>query len=120
MRGIAILLVALALPAQAQDRDALYSGNGYYSTCAQPNGPLIKGACLGYIIGLSDYAVLHRQLGGPGAPCFNLPGNSNYQQYQDIFLEYLRRNPAERHKLTVILFTNALTAAFPCSFSPSR
>lgn len=35
-------------------------------------------------------------------------------QYRDVFVKFLRENPAKRHELGIYLFHQAMAQAFPC------
>lgn len=118
MRWFSAFLLAMLCgfsrqPALANS-DALFSGNGYYKTCEKPS-PQMNALCLGYTMAVVDYAFLLIMQKSPAAPCMELPQNTNYVQWQDIFIDYLRRNPGERHMHSIYLFIQAMERTFPCA-----
>lgn len=108
-----LLIALLSLPASAQEIP-LYSGNGFLARCDRPDN-FNATLCMGYVIGMTDYALRARHLGFQVGPCFQTPAHgTSYQQWYDIFLDYLRKNPASRHGHSAELFILAASAAFPC------
>lgn len=104
----------------AQESKSLFVGDNFFNRCSRADN-FDAALCMGYLFGMTDSAMRLRQI-GPGDPhyCFQPPQQTSYQQWYDIFIAYLRANPAIRHHHTVDLYLAALAQAFPCSGSPSQ
>lgn len=118
----ALCVIAFAHSSAAQESKALVVGDTFFNRCARPDN-FDSALCMGYLIGMSDSAMRLRLIGsGDPRYCFKPPQQTSYQQWYDIFIAYLRANPALRHHHTVDLYMAALAEAFPCSApsSPSQ
>ncbi|MCW0220656.1 MAG: Rap1a/Tai family immunity protein [Prosthecobacter sp.] len=95
------------------------TGNEFSSKCAvrdQPDGALLHiGVCLGYTMGLSDGLSL-LQLGKPDRwTPICIPEGVNIGQKRDVILDYIAKNPANRHEMISMLAIMAWRSAWPCS-----
>ncbi|WP_208347863.1 Rap1a/Tai family immunity protein [Pseudaestuariivita rosea] len=105
-------------------------GNTILDFCSSSNlGD--NGFCFGYVFGVNDggmYTALNvvQQADGGQEPLQNTvqdlttvlgyctPNTVAAQQMVDVFVSYLEDNPQVRHRPAQILFTQAMTEAFPC------
>lgn len=86
--------------------------------------------CYGYILGANDggmYTALsvlsqtnNRDLLSTledisSALGYCTPNTATSEQVVDVVVSYLRENPEVRHKPAQVLFTDAMTEAFPCT-----
>ena len=114
--------IGFALPASGQNKAyAMQTGNDALAACTSVNddqrtGDIMLGvACLSWINGAVQ-ASDPRDWSFPEKPVYCTPqsGGSN-GQYKDVFVAYLRNNPAKRHLPAIFLFHQAMAGAFPCS-----
>lgn len=127
MKIIKGALVALALNMQAsafaQDKPhvlfASMTGNEFLAKCNSPaknpeatafNG----GACLGYVIGISDGLAMTQIKIPDGFDPICIPPAASLEQKRDVVIEYIKRNPAIRHEQIGLLTIKAWRNAWHC------
>ena len=73
--------------------------------------------CLSWVNGAVQGAAITFSL-EKEKPSYCTPddGGSN-QQYAEVFLKFLRDNPAKRHLPAIYLFHQAMAEAFPCNYA---
>lgn len=128
------IVVALSLAASAASAVELplrtfYSGNDIYGFCQHD-----RGSAFTYVAGLYDQAahasllIDHFRYSGNRTPQrdaevdFQLrsivgyctPPHATLKQITDVFCKYLKDSPEKRDGLPSILFSDALTQAWPC------
>jgi hypothetical protein len=122
---IAVLIFVWPQLANAQNLD----GNTVLSAC-DSNDITQVAFCAGYGIGLlegmrSGLATLYvrAEMGGGSADVnsfvdqvlgFCIPAEVENGQIKDVYVKFLRDNPATRHESARILFLQAMLGAFPC------
>ena len=72
--------------------------------------------CVGYISGASQglasiLAITSRQ---KKMALICIPTKVTTGQKQDIFIQYLKNNPKDRHKMAFLLFVGSMKEAYPC------
>jgi hypothetical protein len=72
--------------------------------------------CLGYIDGVAD--ALDKNIINGYKAC--VPDGVTAGQLQDVVVQYLRLNPADRHFLAFGLVADAISKAFPCRRQSAR
>jgi len=70
-------------------------------------------ACVNYMVGLEQMAEFYMRAAAEG-PRWCVRNGVNAGQALDIMLRYLERYPMVRDRPTVVLYTLAMTDAFPC------
>ncbi|WP_143220690.1 MULTISPECIES: Rap1a/Tai family immunity protein [unclassified Achromobacter] len=97
------------------------TGNYWYDKCSNPAN---LNYCIGYIHGLVDGypdGVLSLGIAAktPDIPmsvmtpyCF--PNGVTYRQIADVFVDYMRKRPQERHMMAAHLFNLSVAQSFPC------
>ena len=113
MRGwrrlaVAILLLALTVPASAQDRNsANYLLPGCKSWLDRGTKPLApdEAFCAGFVIGLGY---------GVGGNHFCPPNGATNNQAVAVVVKYIEARPERMHEPFHTLALEALTAAWPC------
>ena len=107
---------------------SFFTGNDIYGWCQHD-----KEMAQGYTAGLFDSAAHAAAVIADTRNFGNMPKNdaqvdfaltrvvgycsphgATLEQVTDVFCAYLREKPAERHSLPPILFSEALTKAWPC------
>jgi hypothetical protein len=108
---LASLLAAssTALPVPAQTVPAFMTGNDLLAKCE--GAPQYRFQCIGYITGVADSFEVLRALYGVGH-C--VPRQLVEQQLQDVVVNALRANPAQRHLAAAQLVTDAIANAWHC------
>jgi hypothetical protein len=104
---VLLLLAALPRPAAA----GFFSGNEIYESCNAPSNTAGEGTCIGFVAGVagaSQFFFLDR----PGRFC--MPSSVTLGQLKDVFLKYLRENPARRNQDGSLLVILAIQEAWPC------
>lgn len=106
---IAWLLVAYSARAE------FFDGNRFYAQCEHSEAidALHLGQCVGYIQGIADGIMESEALGKVGVFC--LPPTSTNQQILEVFIDYLKKHPSERHLGAHLLAYGSLLEAFPCA-----
>jgi hypothetical protein len=115
--------VASAAGAVELPRYAFYNGNDVYGFCQYD-----RVVAFAYIAGLYDEAghaamVIDDSRHSRAAADFQLkrivgyctPRDATVEQVADVFCKYLKDSPEKRDGLPPILFSEALTKAWPCS-----
>ena len=102
--AVAILLVALTMPASAED---INSANYILPGCKGSLGTQMweQGRCAGFIEGLGY---------GVGGRDFCLPKGVTTVQSVAVVIRYIEARPQRMHQHFGKLATEALTAAWPC------
>ena len=109
-----ILLAVLAVEARAETDTQ--SGN-YWSGLCSSNSSYDQGACIGFVIGLTglgdeafdfDGEKVFKKMG------ICIPTGATNGQARDIFVQYMARNPGERHQPAPKLLVRALQETYPC------
>ncbi len=99
------------------------TGNQLYSRCEDRDHAVDEAYCNAYVTGVVDganfmSAVAKRRLGMEAGETqglgYCMPSGVEYQQITDIVTQYLRDNPARRHKLAQLLIMFSLRDAYPC------
>lgn len=117
-----LILISLAAvsPLHAQNKAyGMQTGNDALVACeaaeARSQDFTLGIACLSWINGAVQ-AAEPDDVPRPYKPVYCTPqsGGSN-GQYKDIFVKFLRSNPAKRHLPAIFLFHQAMAEAFPCS-----
>ncbi len=105
------LLLCVSSPVFAQNTGAFGTGNLFQETCGKArNASNVRTAmCVGYIQGVREAGILLQQ------KSYCAPGGATNSQFYDVLLEYLQKNPADRHLPTVLLLTLSAQEAWPCS-----
>ncbi|NOC85614.1 MULTISPECIES: Rap1a/Tai family immunity protein [unclassified Ruegeria] len=121
---LATILTSSAGVVSAQSLD----GNALWEVCSSTVRS-DEAFCSGYVFGVNDggmYTALAAQQNVEGSSLqetmravtdvlgYCTPNTVNSVQMVDVFVAYLKENPELRHIPAQILFTNALTEAFPC------
>ena len=125
MRLLATVIVWVfgSIAAWAQSID----GNALMEMC-EGSSEAESAFCWGYVFGANDggmytaLEVLQKTNDGKVPSTAEISSLLGYctpnavtsQQMVDIFVSYLRENPERRHQPAQVLFTNAMTDAFPC------
>lgn len=87
------------------------SGNDLWEVCSEDTGQ--GSACNSYVAGVLDtYAAFETLL---DAPTYCVPDRATYVQATDVVVEYLRRNPGQRHQVGVLLVLTAVREGFQCT-----
>lgn len=110
----------LALAQEPHDVDFAKSGNDFLRICDAPNPEAsVRGACLGYVIGVMDGFYLNFELNAKSlkwAPvhifCFR-PEVTNGQKFR-VALQYIKTHPEGSDQSADQLIFLATVAAFPC------
>lgn len=107
----------IPLPAKAEAlNENLNMGYGKdaLATCSSnkisPDGYV----CLAWINGAAQVAAFSISVEVVEAPSYCAPDMGTTGQYRDIFVKFLRENPAKRHLPAMFLFHQAMAEAFPC------
>jgi hypothetical protein len=110
---IAGLLLAVSCGSYADVKEN--TGNKLLTLCGD------RGICMMYLQGFSEGMMLFPSLAGIPAETnlsdvygYCIPKGVSNEQVTDVFIKYLKDNPAERHKPAAILALLSLRAAFPC------
>lgn len=121
------VVTALALGPVSAASQSL-DGNALLEACGG-SGEWAEAFCYGYIFGLNEggmYTALAAQQDVEGSTIqetmkavtdllgYCTPNTVNSLQLTDVFLAYLRDHPELRHLPAQLLFTDAMTEAFPC------
>jgi hypothetical protein len=86
-------------------------GNALYSCCAVPTkDETATSICIGYVDAIADVMAANAINGFSAC----IPLTVRNPQLLDVVNQYLRANPAERHRAAAGLVAAALSAAFPC------
>ncbi|WP_196245771.1 Rap1a/Tai family immunity protein [Bordetella hinzii] len=122
-------LICTGLPTIAASSDLDNTGNQWLTNC-QSQAPMSIGLCYGFISGVTNayklgsaftyLKVVNKTRGVPklnadeflSAWC--LPEKATAGQVRDVFVKFLRENPARRAESGDALLTQALESAFPC------
>ena len=119
--------IALALGPESAASQSL-DGNALFEACGGSE-EWAEAFCYGYIFGVNDggmYTALTAQQDSKGSTIqetmgavtdllgYCTPNTVNSLQMTDVILAYLRDHPELRHLPAQILFTDAMTEAFPC------
>ena len=109
--GVMVVGLTMAPEGHAQSFNAFLTGNDAYSWCQKD-----RLFAQGYAAGLWDEAV-HGSvvLGRAAFGEFCGPNNVTLDQVTDVFCNYLRDVPADRHKPAVLLFHTAMKKVWPCT-----
>jgi hypothetical protein len=78
------------------------SGNKILETCKNPD-EIAQGICIGYVSGAEQNLASILAI-----------TNVTTGQKQDIFIQYLKNNPKDRHKMAFLLFVGSMKEAYPC------
>tara|TARA_E500000318_G_scaffold111566_1_gene130599 strand:+ start:528 stop:854 length:327 start_codon:yes stop_codon:yes gene_type:complete len=106
----------LPIPGWAESKPyygSFHTGNSLLEVCERQN-TLNQSICLSYIQGAFDAGLfydVHRVKSGK----ICVPRKLQSIQLRDVFLQYLRFHPEERHLFAGVLVIAALKDAFPCS-----
>lgn len=103
IKVLAVGLMAFALNS-TPSHAGFFSGNELVELCRGE-----RGLCNFYVTGLFDSWSSYG-----GGMLFCVDNNVRLSQIVDLTLEYIRRNPAERHEAAAHMLTRALAEAFPC------
>jgi hypothetical protein len=111
---VAILLLALTMPASAEDMDIVSANSllpgckGYLNRESTPtttiNGASKAGACAGFVLGV----------GWAGSSIVCLPQGVTPSQMVAVVVKYIEARPERMHEQFGKLALEALTAAWPC------
>lgn len=114
LRVILILAAALltASPTPAKAGGHYYNGNELYSICSGDTY-VQKGACTGYIMGVSDGMQIIADISDARGTC--VPDSVRSGQLRDVIMKHLRDNPEYRHKTASLLVLAAIMTSFPCA-----
>jgi hypothetical protein len=102
----------------AYDMYVFETGNDLYAACNSAD-PFGRGRCMGYVEAINDaMAMPMRQqeipTGDFGQFRRCIPGNPTAGQMKDVVVQYLQKNPANRHQSAARLAARALMEAYPC------
>lgn len=100
--------------AGAQAAPASLTGNNFAGNCDE--GSSQYSYCLGYVsgyaVGVNTQAQIARL--SPKEKIFCWPDRATFGQATEIFNQYLKKNPSQRHENANLLLGAALMSAFPC------
>lgn len=108
----ATILATLSTSASAKPGD----GNYILESCTSDD-PFSTGLCLGYVSGFIGSYSFAQAAGMRRAYC--LPEAVTLKQSLDVFVAYLRDNPAKRHANGEIIWLAAMSEAWPCENGPA-
>jgi hypothetical protein len=120
MKKIILIAVTLMLvggnisPSAAE----LISGNKVLTWCVdgeKDTGHITNGLCLGYVVAAIQGLFTILALRSPEKPdriC--IPDRVTTGQRREIFVQYLKNNPKDRHKMAFVLFVGSMREAYPC------
>lgn len=118
--GVALALCGIYPPvlrAQQTPHVAFWTGNELFRACEPPKHP----ACWAYVTGVTDAFSMVESLmmktGRLEKVLWCRPKGVTAEQVRDVVVQYLERNPQERHFSAPGLVLAALYQAFPCSQS---
>lgn len=89
------------------------NGNWYHEQCSGGASKSGQDICLGYVTGFAAGIRVQATVDEMSPIACIPPGVSN-QQRVDVFTNYLRTNPENRHESASFLLAYALAKAFPC------
>ncbi|RQO38635.1 hypothetical protein DBR37_01710 [Herminiimonas sp. KBW02] len=106
-------IVAAAALTLAASSAMSMDGNDLYKMCATSEKDPTRGICIGYvrgfIEGLQGQAWMTKT-----DMVFCAPKNMQFGQAVDIFTNYLRDRPEDRHSDAGILLVASMARAYPC------
>jgi hypothetical protein len=70
------------------------------------------GKCAGFMAGANSTFTLLESMGGASFYC--VPDGVKTEQAIRVLIAYMEKNPARLHLPAIILYLNAMEAAFPC------
>lgn len=115
------LCCAAAVPVSAQINESIgmQLGKDALATCEiteekTPSNYTIAFACLSWVNGAVQGAINTVSFDDRKPDYCTPQSGGSTKQYVDVFLKYLRDNPAKRHLPAIFLFHQAMAAAFPC------
>jgi hypothetical protein len=114
----ALLLWTFVLPlARSQDNvgDFQARGSAFLSRCdgMTNESSSMKGACIGYVIGVNQGFTLGRDTANLD-PVYCTPQGVAASQLMAILIKYIRDHPEKSHLETSALEITSLIDAFPC------
>ena len=124
-----VLMLALhcsiAVPASAQVNQSLGMqwGKDALATCEvteerRPTDMTSAFVCLAWVNGAVQGAISTFSLNSQKPDYCTPDSGGSTKQYTDIFLKFLKENPARRHLPAIFLFHEAMAASFPCKKEP--
>ena len=119
---IASIGLSLAAPAYSQNKAyGMQTGNDALTACQAGDRDqssqdfTLAIACLSWINGAVQTAE-PTDRSTPLKPSYCTPeSGGSTGQYKDVFVAFLRNNPAIRHQPAIFLFHQAMASAFPCT-----
>lgn len=115
--SIAVLLLALASKAWAQQIPAVNVAGGYYVHCVlmDPNKPpdiekIVR--CSQYLAGVDEGIAAANKFRGGGTFCIS--PSADFSKRSDAFEDFLRANQTRWQALTADLYLVMLLQTFPC------
>jgi hypothetical protein len=105
---LVLLLVGMTSPALARETVFL-TVNELHGFCTNGN-PVDEGACIYYIVGISDGLNGVRK---KDSPLFCAPQAASREQVADVAKQFLSNSPQSRHYAATYLVAEALSKAFP-------
>jgi len=107
------LLLAVLSAGRAEADSSFRSGNELFRECtADTEQPAQQATCFGYVAAISDVLDGGNPINGYRV-CQPKTG-VNLGQMKDIVVQWLQRNPQDRHRAAAGLVAKALSEAFPC------
>ena len=88
-------------------------GNNFHLRCSSEEYTN-QGWCLGYTSGISDGIALSKLTDPENFPSLCIPNEATVGQKKDVILDYIERNPADRHIRLALLASSAWNEAWPC------
>lgn len=110
-RLLVIALVASPLLPAASHAASSIDGNFFYETCRDRATQI---ACTAFVAGVSEGVEMQHEFGGGRAKLFCKPQQATFGQMVDIYIQYLRTHPEQRHMSAAPLVVLALVDKFPC------
>ena len=104
---LTLALLTLSTTASSWGGNALVNGNKLWEFCEPDEANFSDGMCAGYILGVHDQGRYETY-----GSC--IPNGVSAEQMIDLTRNYLRDNPAQRHKSGEALVAAAFTDAWPC------
>ncbi|GJE36053.1 hypothetical protein KHHGKMAE_0099 [Methylobacterium persicinum] len=112
---LAALVLALAMPAQAQSqtKPSFMTGNLLHEACTLQKATS-RGVATGYAVGVLDSPTASSKL----IAFICVPSGVTMGQVVDVACAYVAKNSQDRHREAAILVFGTLVDAWPCQDSP--
>jgi hypothetical protein len=94
MKTILMALLTACIGSASAGAGQFKDGNKLLEECSSPVNSWNSAVCLGYIQGMADAVAVSASLSGKAA-C--IPPGVHASQVKDVVVQYLMKNPSERH-----------------------